>query len=110
MIAARRKPPENMTAFECLLRGIDYHRLGGVLEDYSREAVKWFTRAIEVDPTYAAAYAWRVCAASDLPEFSFPESEPDIRHALELDPWTPRRTGSPPSSNFSTVITIMRPR
>jgi adenylate cyclase len=29
---------------------------------------------------------WRVCAASDLPEFSFPESEPDIRRASELDP------------------------
>jgi class 3 adenylate cyclase/TolB-like protein/Flp pilus assembly protein TadD len=87
MITARRKPPENMSAFECLLRGIEHHRLGGVLEEHSREAVKWFTRAIELDPSYAAAYAWRVCAASDLPEFSFPESgEPDIRRALELDP------------------------
>ncbi len=86
MIMARRKQPENMSAFECLLRGIDHHRLGGVLEEHSREAVKWFTRAIELDPNYAAAYAWRVCAASDLPEFSFPESEPDIRRALELDP------------------------
>ena len=86
MIAARRKPPESMTAFECLLRGIDHHRLGGVLEENTREAVRWFTRAIEADPTYAAAYAWRVCAASDLPEFSFAESEPDIRRALELDP------------------------
>jgi adenylate cyclase len=86
MITARRKPPETMSAFECLLRGIEHHRLGGVLEEHSREAVKWFTRAIEQDPTYGAAYAWRVCAASDLPEFSFPEGEPDIRRALELDP------------------------
>jgi adenylate cyclase len=86
MIMARRKQPENMSAFECLLRGIGHHRLGGVLEEHTREAVKWFTRAIELDPEYAAAYAWRVCAASDLPEFSFPESEPDIRRALELDP------------------------
>src|SRR3712207_7784719 len=66
MITARRKKPENMSAFECLLRGIEHHRLGGVLEEHSREAVKWFTRAIELDPSYAAAYAWRVCAASDL--------------------------------------------
>jgi adenylate cyclase len=87
MITARRKPPENMSAFECFLRGLDHHRLGGVLEEHSREAVKWFTRAIELDPTYGAAYAWRVCAASDLPEFSYPDSgEPDIRRALELDP------------------------
>jgi class 3 adenylate cyclase/TolB-like protein/Flp pilus assembly protein TadD len=86
MISARRKQPENMSAFECLLRGIDHHRLGGVLEKHSREAVDWFSRAIELDPNYAAAYAWRVCAASDLPEFSLAESEPDIRRALELDP------------------------
>ncbi|HEV2565637.1 MAG TPA: adenylate/guanylate cyclase domain-containing protein [Microvirga sp.] len=86
MVTARRKQPENMSAFECFLRGIEHHRLGGVLEENTREAVKWFTRAVELEPNYAAAYAWRVCAASDLPEFSFPESEPDIRRALELDP------------------------
>jgi adenylate cyclase len=87
MITARRKSPESMSAFECFLRGLEHHRLGGVLEEHSREAVKWFTRAIELDPSYAAAYAWRVCAASDLPEFSYPESgERDIRRALELDP------------------------
>ena len=28
IVAARRKPPENMTAFDCLLRGLDHHRLG----------------------------------------------------------------------------------
>ena len=89
MVAARRKPPENMTAFECLLRGLDHHRLGGVLEENSREAVRWFTRAIEADPNYGAAYAWRVCAASDLPEFDVDRSEPDIRRALELDSCDP---------------------
>jgi adenylate cyclase len=86
MVTARRKRPENMSAFECLLRGIEHHRLGGVLEENSREAVRWFTRAIELDPDYAAAHAWRVCAASDLPGFSFPENEPYILRALELDP------------------------
>jgi class 3 adenylate cyclase/TolB-like protein len=86
MITARRKQPENMSAFECLLRGIEHHRLGGVLEEHSREALTWFTRAIELDPNYASAHAWRVCAASDLAGFSFAEAEPDIRRALELDP------------------------
>ncbi len=86
MVTARRKQPENMSAFECFLRGLEQHRLGGVLEQHSREAVTWFTRAVELDPNYGTAYAWRVCAASDLPEFSYPESEPDIRRALELDP------------------------
>ena len=42
-------------AFECVLRGIDHHQLGGVIDDNAREAVKWFSKAIEADPNYAAA-------------------------------------------------------
>ena len=78
-MAARRKPPENMTALDCLLRGIDHHRLGGVTPDNAREAVKWFTRAIEADPSYAAAYAWRVCSGSWLPDFDFEAGRRDIQ-------------------------------
>jgi adenylate cyclase len=81
--------PENMTAFECLLRGLDHHRLGGVTDENAREAVKWFTKAIEADPNYAAAYAWRVCSGSWLPEFDFERGERDARRALELDPCDP---------------------
>jgi adenylate cyclase len=92
MVAARRKLPENMTAFECLLRGIDYHRLGGVTDDNAREAVMWFSRAIEADPNYAAAYAWRVCAASWLSDFDYEIGERDIRRALELDSNDPEAT------------------
>jgi adenylate cyclase len=86
MVAARRKPPENMTAFECLLRGVDHHRLGGVTDDNARKAVSWFSKAIEADPSYGAAYAWRVCAASWLSDFDLDQGERDIRRALELDP------------------------
>jgi adenylate cyclase len=86
MVATRRRPPENITAFECLLRGMDHHRLGGVTYDNAREAVKWFSKAIEADPNYGAAYAWRVCSASWLPEFDIDWGERDIRRALELDP------------------------
>jgi adenylate cyclase len=89
MVSARRKPAENMMAFEFLLRGIDHHRLGGVTDDNAREAVKWFTRAIEADPTYGAAYAWRVCAAGWLSDFDIVRAEQDIRRALELDPCDP---------------------
>jgi class 3 adenylate cyclase/TolB-like protein/Flp pilus assembly protein TadD len=89
LVAVRRKQPQNMTAFEHLLRGLDYHRLGGVTDDNAREAVKCFTKAIEADPNYAAAYAWRVCAASWLSDFDFDAGERDIRRALELDPCDP---------------------
>ena len=49
------RPPDNIEAFECVLRGMDHHRLGGVTYDNAREAVKWFSKAIEADPNYAAA-------------------------------------------------------
>lgn len=86
-IAARRKHPENMTAFDCLLRGLDHHRLGGVTEKSSVDAFNWFNKAIDADPNYAAAYAWRVCAGSDLPDFDREQAQRDIRRALELDPY-----------------------
>jgi len=92
-LAERQKTAEeeafNIEAFECLLRGIDHHRLGGVTDENAREAVKWFSKAIEADPNYAAAYAWRVCAASWLPEFDVGAGERDIRRALELDSCDP---------------------
>ena len=87
--AARRRPPENVEAFECLLRGIDHHRTRGVTDENAREAVAWFSKAIEADPNYAAAYAWRVCAAGWLPDFDIDAGERDIRRALELDPCDP---------------------
>jgi tetratricopeptide (TPR) repeat protein len=76
-------------AFECLLRGIDHHRTRGVTDENAREAVAWFSKAIEADPNYAAAYAWRVCAAGWLPDFDIDAGERDIRRALELDPCDP---------------------
>jgi adenylate cyclase len=89
IVAARRRPPDKIEAFECYLRGIDHHRLGGVTDDNAREAIKWFTKAIEADPNYAAAYASRVCAASWLQDFDVGAGERDCRHALELDPCDP---------------------
>ncbi len=61
----------------------------GRTDDNAREAVSWFTKAIEADPNYAAAYAWRVCSGSGLPEFDVRAGERDVRRALELDPCDP---------------------
>lgn len=86
MVATRRKHSENMNAVECLLRGIDHHRLGGVTDDHVVEAVSWFNKAIEIDPNYGPAYAWRVCSAPALPDFDVAQGERDTRRAMELDP------------------------
>jgi TolB-like protein len=85
MAEARRKRPEDMTAYDCLLRGLEYNRLGGVTLDNPREAVKWFERAIAADPNYGLAYAWRVCAASWLPDPDLAENMKYIQKAIELD-------------------------
>ena len=85
MAEARRKRPEDRTAYDYLLRGLEYHRLGGVTLDNERKAVKWFDRAIAADPNYGLAYAWQVCAASWLPEFDFDESMKFMQKAIELD-------------------------
>jgi len=86
---ARRKRPENMSGYEMMLRGLDLHRLGNVTYDSPREAVKWFDKAIEADPSYGPAYAWRVCSASWLPEFDLEIGKQHIEKALELDPINP---------------------
>ena len=85
MEAVRRKPPSNLSAYDCVLRGLEYHRMGGVTDANQRKAVEWFDRAIEADRDYGVAYAWRICAASNLPDFNFDENFPYIQRALELD-------------------------
>ena len=53
--SARRKKPKDMAAYDCLMRGLEYHRLGGVTQTYAEKAVAWFDRAIEKDPEYGRA-------------------------------------------------------
>lgn len=85
IVAVRRKRPEDMEAYDYLLKGLEHHRLGGVTEGHAREAVKWFDRAIEADPNYGLAYAWHVCSASHLPDFDVDKGFEYVTKALELD-------------------------
>ena len=78
-----------MTAYDFMLRGLDHHRVAGVTNENARQAVEWFDKAIEADPTYGPAYAWRICASSWLPEFDLDKERHFIDRALELDPHNP---------------------
>jgi adenylate cyclase len=56
---AIRKPTDNMAAYECVLAAkVLHHR--SKRED-NEQAQVLINRAIELDPNYAHAYAWRAC-------------------------------------------------
>ncbi|MFZ1815997.1 MAG: tetratricopeptide repeat protein [Rhizobiaceae bacterium] len=87
--AIRLKRPQDMTAYEYYLQGVDHHRLGGVTDDHVHEAIRWFEKSREIDPNYARPYAMQVCSASYLPDFSINVAEDMLATALRLDPTDP---------------------
>ena len=92
----KAKRPENMSAYELVLKGLDYARKGNVMKENTENAVKYFEKAIDQDPDYARAYAWRACSLGNLADW---EEKPDpslfdkviksAHKALELDPNDP---------------------
>ena len=88
-VAAKRKKPADMLANDCLMRGLEHHRLGGVTREALEKALHWFDLAIEKDPGFARAYAWRSCALSSLADWTGQDVWNDIldssRRGLELD-------------------------
>ncbi len=60
-----RVKPENHTAYDLVLQGLEYHRKSNVTVDNAKKAVEFFDKAIEVDPECARAHAWRACSLSN---------------------------------------------
>ena len=55
-----RKPTNDLTSYENLLKGKRAHHK--YKEGSHTEAVKFFNKAIELDPNNGSAYAWKACA------------------------------------------------
>jgi adenylate cyclase len=55
----KRKPTENMAAYECVLTGKVLHHRSA--REANAEALRLLDRAIGLDPKYAHAYAWKGC-------------------------------------------------
>ncbi|HXV26357.1 MAG TPA: adenylate/guanylate cyclase domain-containing protein [Alphaproteobacteria bacterium] len=56
---AKNKPTENMAAYECVLAGKTLHHRRS--PEANRHALQMLDRAIQLDPGYAHAHAWKAC-------------------------------------------------
>ena len=82
----RTVPTSDMSAYDYYLRGLAAHRRAGIHPDNARQAFEYFTKAIEIDPEYARAYAWRICAVAWYqPEYLEDPGLRQIHYALSLD-------------------------
>lgn len=86
---ARKRPAETLSAYEFYLRGLDYHRRGGVTDENIHKAMHWFEKAISADKTFARAQAMWVCSAASLADYDWDDGRKRVQKALELDPNDP---------------------
>jgi tetratricopeptide (TPR) repeat protein len=71
----------SQTAEECLNRGLEIHNFG---TGDSREAMPYFTKAIELNPKYARAYHYRGVCKINLEDYR--GAIADFTKAIELNP------------------------
>ena len=90
---AKRKPTENLSSYEFLLRGKENHH------KFSKEGVveglQMFDKSIDADPENAQAYAWKVCTLGqgmfagyleEPVEDLFEEAQKTLQKALDINP------------------------
>jgi len=87
----KRKPPQEMAAYDYVLRSKILHHLG--TPEANTEALESLDKAIELDSEYAQAYAWKACTLrqavlrefTDEPEVASAQRIENAKRALALD-------------------------
>ena len=86
---AQRKRPNDLEAYDCFIRGLSYHRIGGVTQENAELAVQWFDEALKREPEYGRVHAWRACALSTVAEWTGEDVWQELvdcsKRAIELD-------------------------
>jgi adenylate cyclase len=87
----KRKRPEDMAVYDYVLRGKMHHHRN--TKDDNAEALRLLDKAIEMDPEFAEAYAWKACTLGqalardfgDNKEELFAQDVEAVEKALSLD-------------------------
>jgi adenylate cyclase len=72
---------KNLTAYDYLLRGLDYYKGGFPTQESWTKASELFSRAAEIDPGFARARAWLACSSS---VWSDGATEESVRKSLDM--------------------------
>ena len=97
----RRKPPSNMGVYDRVLRAkLCHHR--GSRED-NAEGLRLLDQAIELDPEYASAYAWKACTLGQAWHRGYREQTDE----LWMEMWNLTRKGASLDENDLECIRIL---
>jgi adenylate cyclase len=80
---AGRKPTANMAAYECVLEAKVLHHRASPTEN--ARAVSLVERAIEIDPKYAHAHAWKACILGQQWGYGWCEDRATTERAIERE-------------------------
>jgi adenylate cyclase len=78
----KRKPPQHMAAYDYVLRSKILHHVG--TREANSEALESLNKAIEIDPEFAQAYAWKACTLRQAVLREYAE-EPEVAAAQRIE-------------------------